>query len=42
MVCIYRKEIEYSRKIKPEIPIIGNYGIEIRDEIEMEKWLIEQ
>jgi len=38
-VCIYRNEIEYSRKIKPEIPIIGNYGITIKDEIEMEKVL---
>jgi GNAT superfamily N-acetyltransferase len=38
-VCIYRNEIEYSRKMKPEIPILGNYGITIKDEIEMEKVL---
>jgi N-acetylglutamate synthase-like GNAT family acetyltransferase len=36
-VCIYRNEIDYSRRIKPEIPILGNYGIMIKDEIEMEK-----
>jgi N-acetylglutamate synthase-like GNAT family acetyltransferase len=39
IVCIYRNEIDYSRKMKPEIPIIGNYGIKIKDEIEMEKVL---
>jgi ribosomal protein S18 acetylase RimI-like enzyme len=39
LVCIYRNEIEYSRKMKLEIPMIGNYGIKIKDEIEMEKVL---
>ncbi len=29
--------IHESRRIKPGISIIGNYGIEIRDEIELEK-----
>jgi ribosomal protein S18 acetylase RimI-like enzyme len=29
--------IEKSREIKPEIPLIGNYGIPIRDEIELIK-----
>ena len=33
---IYINAIEESRKIKPEIPYIGNYGIPIRDEIELE------
>lgn len=28
--------IELSRKLKPSIPLVGNYGIPIRDEIEME------
>ena len=33
----FRKNIvEASRKIKPEIPLIGNHHIPIRDEIEME------
>jgi len=33
---IYINAIEESRKMKPEIPHIGNYGIPIRDEIEFE------
>jgi hypothetical protein len=28
--------VEQSRKLKPEIPLIGNDGIPIRDEIELE------
>ncbi len=37
--AVHRHAIEESRKIKPQIPLIGNYGIPIRDEIEMEKLL---
>ena len=37
--AVHRNSIEESRKIKPQIPLIGNYGIPIRDEIEMEKLL---
>jgi len=33
---VYPNALEYSRKIKPEIPLIGNDGIPLRDEIEME------
>jgi ribosomal protein S18 acetylase RimI-like enzyme len=33
---IHINSIENERKLKPEIPKIGNYGIYIRDEIEME------
>jgi len=33
---IYINAIEESRKVKPEIPHTGNYGIPIRDEIEFE------
>jgi GNAT superfamily N-acetyltransferase len=33
---IYANAIAESRKLKPEIPEIGNDGIVIRDEIEME------
>ena len=36
---VHRHAIEESRKIKPQLPLIGNYGIPIRDEIEMEKLL---
>lgn len=33
---IYKNAVEKSRKIKPEIPQIGDYQIPIRDEIELE------
>jgi GNAT superfamily N-acetyltransferase len=33
---VYRGAIEESRKIKPEIPLLGCHGIPIRDEIELE------
>lgn len=29
--------VEYARKLKPEIPLVGDYGIPIRDEIELTK-----
>jgi ribosomal protein S18 acetylase RimI-like enzyme len=31
--------IAHSRTMKPSIPLIGNYGIPIRDEIEFEMWV---
>jgi len=36
MKKIYPNAIAAARKIKPEIPLIGNYGISIRDAIELE------
>jgi len=36
LVAVHRKAIEKSRKLKPEIPLIGIDGIPIRDEIELE------
>ena len=36
---VHRYAIEESRKIKPQLPFVGKYGIPIRDEIEMEKQL---
>lgn len=36
---IHRYAIEESRKIKPQLPFIGKFGIPIRDEIEMERML---
>ena len=35
--AVYPNAMSFSRKLKPEIPKIGNYGIPIRDEIELEK-----
>jgi GNAT superfamily N-acetyltransferase len=34
--AIYPNTVSFSRKLKPEIPKSGNYGIPIRDEIELE------
>ncbi|MEN6492276.1 MAG: GNAT family N-acetyltransferase [Rectinema sp.] len=36
LLKIHRNAISKSRKIKPTIPETGNYGISIRDEIELE------
>jgi N-acetylglutamate synthase-like GNAT family acetyltransferase len=36
ITAIYKDAILESRKIKPEIPLIGNNGIEIKDEIKLE------
>jgi ribosomal protein S18 acetylase RimI-like enzyme len=39
IVSVHRYAIRESRKIKPQLPFVGKYGIPIRDEIEMEKTL---
>ena len=39
IVAIHRNALEISRKLKPEIPLVGNYGIPLKDEIELEKKL---
>ena len=36
---IFRNAVEEARKLKPEIPLRGNEGIPIRDEIKLEKLL---
>ena len=36
MVCIYHNSMEAARKIKPSIPIIGEFNIPLRHEIEFE------
>lgn len=36
LVAIYRNAVTEARKLKPEIPLIGDYGIPLRDEIELE------
>jgi ribosomal protein S18 acetylase RimI-like enzyme len=36
LVAIHRHAIERSRQIKRQIPLIGEYGIPLRDEIELE------
>lgn len=39
LVQIYRRAVDKAREIKPQIPLIGNDGIRIQDEIELEKIL---
>jgi DNA-3-methyladenine glycosylase I len=41
LVAVHRHAVEVSRKLKPEIPLTGNNGIPIRDEVEMEMELRE-
>ena len=36
MVRLYRNALEQSRKVKPEIPLIGENGIPLKHEIELE------
>ena len=36
LVAVYINAIEQSRKLKPEIPMVGLDGIPLRDEIELE------
>ena len=37
MIKIYHNAIEESRKLKPTIPLLGNYDIPIKHEIEFQK-----
>ena len=36
LVAVHRNAVERSRKLKPEIPLVGKDGIPLRDEIELE------
>jgi GNAT superfamily N-acetyltransferase len=36
MVAVHRGAIDAARQIKPSIPLIGEYGIPIHDEVELE------
>jgi DNA-3-methyladenine glycosylase I len=39
LVAVHRNAVAQSRQLKPAIPLIGNDGIPIRDEIELEMHL---
>jgi GNAT superfamily N-acetyltransferase len=39
LVAVHRNALELSRKLKPEIPLIGDHGIPLRDELELEMML---
>ncbi len=36
LVRIYKDAFEITRKLKPQVPRIGNFGIPLRDELELE------
>ena len=36
---VHVNAVNISRRLKPSIPLIGNFGIRVRDEIEFEKYL---
>ena len=36
LTAVHRRVVDESRKLKPEIPLIGNDGIPLRDELELE------
>jgi hypothetical protein len=37
LVRIHRNAVQRAREIKPKIPLIGNDGIPLKDEIELEQ-----
>lgn len=39
LAALHRDAIKESRKLKPQIPLLGDYGIPMRDELEFEMWL---
>jgi DNA-3-methyladenine glycosylase I len=39
LIAVHRGAVEQARRLKPEIPAIGQYGIPIQDEIELEQLL---
>jgi hypothetical protein len=39
MKAVHFNAIQEARKIKPEIPVYGDYGIPIRHEVEFERKL---
>lgn len=40
MVCIYRNALDFSRKLKPSIPLLGDFDIPLKHEIEFEMNLL--
>jgi hypothetical protein len=36
LAAVHRDAIDQSRRTKPSIPLIGNFGIAIRDEVKLE------
>lgn len=36
LVSVHLDAVEQSRRLKPSIPVVGDYGIPVRDELELE------
>ncbi|WNC13546.1 GNAT family N-acetyltransferase [Brevibacillus brevis] len=41
LACVHRRAVDMARKAKPSIPLVGEDGIPLRDELELEKRLEE-
>jgi len=39
IAAVHVGALDQSRKLKPQIPLIGQFGIPLRDEVEFEMWL---
>ncbi|HLG63023.1 MAG TPA: GNAT family N-acetyltransferase [Ktedonosporobacter sp.] len=39
LAAIHKNALEQARKLKPQIPLLGNDGVPLRDEIELEMFL---
>ncbi|KEO82288.1 acetyltransferase [Tumebacillus flagellatus] len=39
LVRLYPRAVEAARRVKPQIPLIADNGLPIRDELELEKWI---
>lgn len=42
IAAVHVNALEHSRKLKPQIPLIGNEGLPLRDEIEFEMSLLDE
>lgn len=40
LVAVHREALVAARRLKPQIPLVGNHGIPLRDELELELWLV--
>jgi ribosomal protein S18 acetylase RimI-like enzyme len=41
LVAVHRNSLAAARRLKPSIPLVGNFGIPLKDEIELEMLLSE-
>ena len=42
LVAVHRRALDETRKLKPDIPLIGQNHIPLRDEIELEMVLVDE